>query len=650
MLTDYWLLADLDGTLVATPHKANGLYLPITQSPCFEPLKQWLSSGGNLCIITTADLRAFNQVYHPLKAFLKTYQEYVNEAAAAGTPLKTVDGTVAQPPRRGCLLLSLYTGAVLYWCTSDSIIMLPEYTSAVHCATRESVELADTYHVRMSHATLLVDGSDNQLRAQPEMYVHGTCIDVETTRLLQTQIESLYLDYVRDVLSGTDLVVRKAVKWLSRRYQCMWGGLLQYLELIYNVVVHQNTTSLLELSMNTEQTLLALEQESPADPVAVEWKMSYLRSRRGFLTAVGILRIEYVESHVWFAEGKKGTLHREPSQNIQTQTRDAERAQLVSYVAQVLLADFPATVASRLAAATATMASFLVDLLGPSVRTLPPQMREAKLPTTEPESPPLFSTSTAPPGDAAIVAQVILLGLPLSLFSKYFRSHVEAMVRGGVNAIPQPNSIVFSKMGVSKSTALRYLLGKDRVASVEKDWQLRSTEVTSSPTTGPASRAANFVGCLQRYHGIAMGDNPQSSDFELTVFRDLPFLSVEKESQRVERQRRILRRLRRTQLIEARGGQPLMPDGSRAPSYAELVSSLRRSGPMMDDRLFGNINYVGGEEEGTALFLAALLHYATAKTKNGQGKMTTVEFRDAVQMAQATSRDQVMLRLPLAKL
>ncbi|KAG5469527.1 hypothetical protein LSCM1_02750 [Leishmania martiniquensis] len=650
ILTDYWLLTDLDGTLIATPHKANGRYLPITHSPCFAPVKQWLSDGGNVCIVTTADLRVIDQVYHPLRSLLKTYQEYVDETAAAGTPLQADEATAAQPPRRGCLLLSIYTGAVLYWCTSDCIIMLSEYVRAAHCATRESVELAKSYQVRMPHATLFVDGSNKQLRSQPEVCVQGTCIDAATACRLQARIESIYLDYVRDVLSGKDPTVRESMKWLSQRYQRMWGSLLQYLDLIYNAVVHRHTTSPLLLGETATQALMALAHHSAADPAAVEWKVGYLRSRHSFLTTFGILRIEHVDSHVCYAEADTGMPQPMRPRDIKRQTKAAEREQLVSYAAQVLLADVPPTIASKLAAATSKMAAFLVDLLEPKMQNVPWQMREAILSVTEVNAP--FHSHSVPawPDDVANIAQVILLGLPLRLFSKYFRSHAAALVRCGVNAMPQPNSVVFSKIGVSKSTALRYLLGRDRVASVAEDWKPYFPKVTASPTAGPASRAANFAGCVRSYHGIAIGDNPQSTDYELTVFRDLPFLSVERESQRVERHRRILRRLRRTQLIESRGGQPLMPDGSQAPSYAELVCSLRRSGPMMDDRLFRNINYVGGEEEGTALFLTALLHYATAGSKGKEVQMTTAAFCDAIHKAQGTSRDQVMLRTVPAKL
>ncbi|KAK7201351.1 hypothetical protein NESM_000197400 [Novymonas esmeraldas] len=654
MLTDFWLLTDLDGTLIATPHKANGRYLPITQSPCYEPVKQWLSSGGNVCIVTTADLRVIDQVYHPLRPFLKSHAEYVDDVASvrgAEAPGSSSAAAAAAPlHRRGCLLLSLYTGAVLYWCTSDSIVMLPGYASAVHCATRESVELATAYQVRMPNAALYVDGSDTEVRSQPEVCVRGTCIDGATARRLQTRVEALYLDYMRDVLSGEDAAVREAMKLLSQRYQRMWGGLLQYLDILYSAIVNKHASTTLLLGKTASQTLLTLVHQSPADPAAVEWKMAYLRARRGFLTAVGILRVEYVEARLCYSEDDRGRPQYAPNGDIETQTKAAERAQLVSYAVKVLLADLPAPAASELASLTATVASFLVDLLGPSVKDLQRQMRDARFPVTAVESPALPSSQPPPSDGDANIAQVILLGLPLRLFSKYFRPHVAAMVRGGVNAMPQPNSVVFSKIGMSKSTALRYLLGKDRIASVGEEWQLRVDESVSGKDTTTASRAANFAGCVHSHHGIALGDNPQSTDYELTVFGDVPFVSVEKEAQRVERQRRILRRLRRTQAIEERGDQPSMPDGTRAPSYAELVAALRRSGPLMDDRLFRNISYVGAEEDGTAAFLAALLRYAVAGRVSEQGRLTAAEFNEAVGKAQGVSRDQVMLRTRAGKL
>lgn len=650
MLSDYWLLSDLDGTLIATPHKAHGRYLPITQSPCYEPIKKWLGNGGNVCIVTTADVRVIEQVYHPLRPFLKTQAAYVAEVEAAGKS--------ATPRRSGCLLLSVYTGAVLYWCTADAIVMLPGYASAVHCATRESIELAAAYKVLMPHAKLFVDGSQTKLREEPQMCVRGTCISTATAHRLQQRVEELYFNYVQDILAGTDKSVREATQWLSQRYKRMWGGLLQYLEMLYNVSQHKATSTTLFLGKAASRTLETLVTQPPSDPAAVAWKMQYLRSRRALLTAIGILRIEYVESRLSYdaAGAPGGGAATAASKDAAAQAEAAERAELVGHCTKVLLDDLSPALTKKVAAATSNMASFLVDLLGPNGKDLRRRMNErgATTATATADSAPTENAATgAAPSPSeeseANIAQVILLGLPLRLFSKYFRAHVAELVRGGVNAMPQPNSVVFSKIGVSKSTALRYLLGKDRVATVQDDFQLHFT-YKPGPNASAEALATNFAGCVRRSHGIAMGDNPQSTDYELTVFRDVPFLSVEKESQRVERQKRILRRLQRTQNIESRGGQPVMPDGSPAPSYVDLVSSLRRSGPMMDDRLFRNINYVGAEEEGTALFLSSLLHYVATEPKAVKGQMTPEEFYHAIAKAQGTSRDQVMLRMPPSKL
>lgn len=40
---------------------------------------------------------------------------------------------------------------------------------------------------------------------------------------------------------------------------------------------------------------------------------------------------------------------------------------------------------------------------------------------------------------------------------------------------------------------------------------------------------------------VALGDNPHTTDYELTVFPSIPFISVEKDSQRSRRHARIAR-------------------------------------------------------------------------------------------------------------
>lgn len=88
-----WLVMDVDGTIVPTPTKSGGHYLPLDQSPCLAPLSKWMQNGGSLCVVSTAGRRLFRQVHAPLRPFLV--------GAAAGK-----------------LLLCAFSGSALY--SSDS--------------------------------------------------------------------------------------------------------------------------------------------------------------------------------------------------------------------------------------------------------------------------------------------------------------------------------------------------------------------------------------------------------------------------------------------------------------------------------------------------------------------------------------------------
>lgn len=655
ILQDCWLLSDLDGTLIATPHKAHGRYLPITESPCFTPMVEWLRRGGNVCVVTTADMRVVDQVYRPLQPYLKTQKEMRAEAETASRRCDTnaVDGQSLKEStavkRRGYLLLSLYTGAVLYWCTADTMQLLPGYASGTHCATRESVELSKKYQVEMLQARILETGGDPTAMPPPPVMqacVRGTCIDRRTAQTLQDQITTLYATFIKDVLLGAEKPVVEAMQWLSQRYKRMWSAVLQYLDLVYRVAALKEEPTSLHLGGRTSMKLdssNAMLQQRATSTEEVQWKLKYLNSCQHLLTALGILRIEHVEEQI--SSGQKtesgGVGSASPLNSSTAEAADHEL--LVSHAVATLQGKLPRESVVALKFQIEEFADYIVRLLCPSAHDLRYRKEHRDI-----------------SGGGADIAQIIVLGLPLRLFSRYFRSSTADFARCGVNAMPQPNSVVFSKMGVSKSTALRYLLGKDRVAPMEdalsptgKTDTLASAAPHASPVKCTDS-ILNFSSCIDSRHAVAMGDNPQSTDYELTVFRDVVFLSVEKESQRVERQRRILRRLGRTQAIEREGNVAKMPDGSPAPSYVDLVGSLRRSGPMMDDRLFRNITYVGDEENGTAVFLTELVKSAEAEVRsaaagdasfNSTGPVTEEQFQRAINLAQAKSRDTVMSKM-----
>jgi hypothetical protein len=89
------LILDVDGTLTPTPHKAHGMYLPLTESPCLAPVIEFLKQDGRLCACSTAGKRLWTQIYQPLIPTL--------------TELHRRD-----PAFKGRLMFGSYTGATLY--------------------------------------------------------------------------------------------------------------------------------------------------------------------------------------------------------------------------------------------------------------------------------------------------------------------------------------------------------------------------------------------------------------------------------------------------------------------------------------------------------------------------------------------------------
>lgn len=70
MLRRHWIVADMDGTLLSTPSKAHGKYLPLDTSPCYEPLQWFLRHGANVVVVSTAGQRMWRQMFEPLRCAL----------------------------------------------------------------------------------------------------------------------------------------------------------------------------------------------------------------------------------------------------------------------------------------------------------------------------------------------------------------------------------------------------------------------------------------------------------------------------------------------------------------------------------------------------------------------------------------------------
>ncbi|CAD2215589.1 hypothetical protein, conserved [Angomonas deanei] len=629
MLSGYWLLCDLDGTLISTPHKANGAYLPLDQSPCHKPLERWLLNGGSLCVVTTADQRVLRQMYMPLRDCLglakrrvAQYQKvHYKDGAAEGRPA----------PAGGKLLLSLYTGAALYTCSKSSIRMVGDYLRSLHCATEESVEQCRLHSIPMLQQPVKtyffgsassMDGTTVSDETEMRSCVRGTCIELNTAIRLHSLINTVYHRFLRYILEGKELVVA-GLRKMSRRYKNMWKALLTFLDLAYTCSTstdkkNENTygpqlRAVLKKKANRAEEEaedeLVLYRRAGDSEATVDWKVNFLSSHGRLLVVLGIIRMEFLEREVTCSEDDD---------------EDVEQAVVGMIEKELLTALERSTPAAKDLAHS--FAAYIAALLGPDPKGVKT----------------CFDPS---PNGATDVAQIIVLGIPLSLFSLLFKTHLPDLVKGGVNAMPQPNSVVISKLGVSKSTALRYLLGKEHATT-----NFRRTDNT--PYAPPS-----LLGCVEVGHAAAFGDNPHSTDFELTVFDDVPFFSVEKDSQRAARHAHIRTRLTEAEEREARGIVVRDKYGQPSLSVNQVVSRMYRSGPLMDDRLVPHIVHIGGEEGGSAVYLNALMNLLRVPTLSrlsyqphvNHPPVTPEEFQRSMNAAATVAREAVV-GSPLSKL
>ena len=510
MLQGCWLLTDLDGTLVPTPHNARGEYLSLDRGPCFQSIRRWLWHGGNVCVITTADRRVFDQVHVPLRRFYKPVCP--NDGGALMIDKKGEEG-VREEGDGGNVLLSLYTGAVMYRCSIRGIDDEVGYSKHIGPSQQLSQQHLFSTTDPLSSVSL------------------GTCLAPPQAEIVCDIIAGVFIEYATAVLRG-DAEAVASQHWLSLRYQRLWSNLLKFLTKKYEAAKASAGPS--------EQKSVSQLAEFLEDPV--EWKIRYLSGRKHLLGSIGIIRkereysadeINAVYTKGTTAEGKTEFSHEAPAS-----FEHFDHHQQQQQLRQKLQRD------------------------------------------------PSVSSSISSPSDHRQiehgVAQVIIVGMPLRLYGKYFKPHEEEFRRLGVTPIAQPNSVVFSRSGVSKSTAVQYL---DRLSQQRHH-----------------HRIGTFQGLADLQRCVALGDNPNAADHELTVFPSLRFVSCEHHKQRAKRHTE----------IESRRASP---------SCSSVFHDARQT---WDDRVHSNIEYVGGEEHGTSLFLGYLMDYlnvpkTTSKEEEEEG-------------------------------
>lgn len=498
MLRGCWLLADLDGTLVSTPHKAHGQYLTVDKGPCHDALKKWLGLGGNICVITTADRRVFQQVHVPLKAH-----------AAPG-------GGVAGKDAASQLLLSMCTGAVLYQSTPQGVCLEPSYLA-------------------FPHTEGVTDGATSAEGAPQTFKTAATCLDRERCQALHDIMIDIFLHYARDVIFEVPEAL-ESMGSLSKRYRLMWSKLLHYLQGRWQL---EKARSAAESDLRRAGSLPKAATQPTSEML---WKYNYLRTHDRLINKVGIVRKEYISAIPATMEA-----HDDQSDVASTPTSP------------------PATPPPPAKEETSFI-SFLQNLLG--VDTTAPQ----EDPSTTTSAAQSSTASASSPKNVRLVPQMILVGIPMRSFEKYFGPYANVFDALGVSAISQPNSVVFSRRGIDKSTTVRYL---DQVHVPKGSCASKAACYPPNAVVGRVTLAnsVNLRKC------VALGDNPHSADHQLTVFPELRFVSVEKHDQRRKRH----------DDIDKAGG----------------VGTTK--GHLMDDRVISHLHFVGGEEFGTNQFLLELM-------------------------------------------
>lgn len=603
MLRGCWLLTDLDGTLLPTPHKAHGQYVKLSEGPCFASVSRWLKLGGNICVITTADRRVFEQVFLPLKSILPSALTIdaclnnnnnvmsldVNEANSNKDVAKGSGGGA----EAGNLLLSVFTGAVLYQATSDGVRDEPGYLkNCVHCDDTEP--LSGPFHPQTS-----------QLSPNVEQEEYVTCLSEARCTTMFEIMGDIFLSFARDVIFESSEAM-DSLEHLSKRYRIMWSRLLNFLSAKYQrhvaltngdveVSIPAPSATPKSPSRSQQQQQRKRSIDDPLKPEGATlppppsaggaskivfptsstsdeklWKFNYIRQHRELLRMVGIVRQEYVNNVP-------------ADYSVPTHSTNLPAADSAGPLLRSIDGNDAVSISSHEPAAVEIVkdfVSFTQELLGV-------ENSSAAGSKKNPSANIHLRNAPRP------VAQMIVVGMPMKDFHKYFGPYQQVFDSLGVSAIAQPNSVVFSRKGIDKSSTVRYL-------------------ARPGPLSSLASRSRSQVGgafghLVNLRTSVALGDNPHTADHQLTVFPELRFVSVEKEEQRRKRHER----------IRASGG----------------LST--ESGPLMDDRLLPHLTHVGGEEEGTNAFLESLIETLIRGRNDASVNISEEAFQAAVTAAAA---------------
>lgn len=471
MLRGCWLLTDLDGTVIPTPHKAHGRYVALNEGPAIGPLQRWLKLGGNICIITTADRRVFEQVFVPLRQQLKSVSEEPQQHSTANNYQEA----------SGELLLSMCTGTVLYR------------------AFREGLHL-DTRYFRHDHGGLrMLESKDSN---NPPTYP-TTCIDPVSGDVLFDVLCEIFLQFARDVIFEVPAAL-EGLTHLSKRYKSLWNHLLHYLSASYQRRIHHSAAA----SSSTANDGIDGGTATSKQQKQCVWKYEYLKNHRQILHHVGIVRREVVHGV------PKAFQIAVPNRN------EIDTSEVSSSLGARGTSFVPSNTKDGV---STTSSSIHLQFVSETQELLGVEQDEGNDSGCGGASGKKHYASKRKSGSTASPAiQMIIVGMPMKLYASYFSAYEPLFEKLGVTAIAQPNSVVFSRKGIGKATTIRYLQQPSS-----------STQLPPGPIAHDIWNLAPHQVDLRK--SVALGDNPATADRELTVFPELTFVSVERDEQRDKR-------------------------------------------------------------------------------------------------------------------
>ena len=518
MLEDCWLVTDLDGTLVPTPHKAHGEYVPVSDAKVFPSLKTWLEEGGNICVITTADSRTVKQVYLPLRDTLE--QIHISRQIANDEHQELEDdddgGSDTQEEHDKGAKNSEPSGSYGVHQVSTRSAVSPAATHRWDSSVRSAVRRADA-HIKQQEASQTLRDSTDPTASPKTKKTHWfpPC----RSQLLLSTHGGAALHYVRPTISAqraADMELIEVEGYTDICKTCISEGCSE-----------AGCSILAECFYAFAETVLRAKDDGPIGGMSRRYqKIWHLLKPR--LLSVGEPG-EAQQHEAGRPPQAAGRASEKAVQRALNQLRNGDSVMRYIITCKKLR---ETSRAGR--QGTDGKQRFVGSTLSPSSKHEPSQ----------------FGGGKATDCRSGII-QLLLVGVPMAFSMEYLKTRTSEFDRLGLRYLSQPNSVVVTCAATTKGTCVSYLTG------------------TFRPGFQPCP--APFEGRMKLSRAVALGDTPQAGDKQLTLFPPMHFVSLQVHDYAISLGHLLFRKMAQRHMLyvgeEEVGGARFLQ---------ELISSLKR--------------------------------------------------------------------------